>query len=108
MLTEEETRFIQYWEHNRLRKKKLLWKLAAGLPLGAAIAILTFINYFSGWYTRAVMQINVSHSGTLVVLIALIGIVIFMVVFSSRHKWEMNEQRYRELLGREKQRNNVT
>ena len=41
------------------------------------------------------------NSGTLVIMIALLLIVIFMVVFSARHKWELNEQRYQELLYRE-------
>ncbi len=102
MLTEEEKRFIAYWEQARARKKKLLWRLAAGLPLGVVLAAAIFINYFSPWYTRAAMQINMSSSGVLVVLIGLLLIVIFVVIFSSRHKWEMNEQRYLELKAREK------
>jgi hypothetical protein len=102
MFTEEELRFLRYWETNRNRRKKLLWRLAAGLPLGVLIAVAIFINYFSGWYTRAAMVVNMSASGVLVVLAGLLLIVIFVVVFSSRHKWEMNEQRYRELLNRQK------
>lgn len=97
MLTEEEEKFMAYWEQNRLRRKNLLWQLAAGLPLGAFIAAAIFINYFSTWYQRATMEINVSSSGVLVVLIGLVAIIVFMVVFSGRHRWEMNEQRYKEL-----------
>ncbi|HUR66212.1 MAG TPA: hypothetical protein VMZ03_07655, partial [Chitinophagaceae bacterium] len=100
MLTEEEKRFMEYWEQNRNRKKRLLWQLAGGLPLALLIAGATFITYFSGWYTRAIMMINMSSSGVLVVLISLIAIVVFIIVFSARHKWEMNEQRYRELTAR--------
>lgn len=97
MLTDEENRFILYWEQNRNRKKRVLWQLAAGLPLGVFLALAILVNYFSGWYQRAAMEVNVNTSGVLVVLVAIILIIIFMVVFSSRHKWEMNEQRYREL-----------
>lgn len=97
MLTEEEEKFMAYWEQNRLRRKNLLWQLAAGLPLGVFIAAAIFINYFSTWYQRATMEINVSSSGVLVVLIGLVAIIVFMVVFSGRHRWEMNEQRYKEL-----------
>jgi membrane protein YdbS with pleckstrin-like domain len=97
MLTEEEERFIAYWEQNRLRKKNLLWQLAAGLPLGTFLAAAIFINYFSTWYQRATMEVNVSSSGVLVVLFGLVAIIVFMVVFSARHRWEMNEQRYKEL-----------
>jgi protein-S-isoprenylcysteine O-methyltransferase Ste14 len=100
MLTEQEEKFLSYWEYNRKRKKKLFWRLAAGLPLGVFIAAAIFINYFSTWYTRAVMEINLRSSGVLVVLIGLIGIVIFVVVFSARHRWEMNEQRYQELMNK--------
>jgi len=97
MLTDEEKRFMDYWEQNRNRKKRVLWQLAAGLPLGVAFALAILVNYFSGWYKRAAMEVNANASGVLVVLAAIIGIIIFMIVFSSRHKWEMNEQRFREL-----------
>ncbi len=100
MLTAEEKKFINYWEQNRNRKKRLLWQLAAGLPLGVFLSVAIFVTYFSQWYHRAVMVINVNHSGTLVVLIGLILIVIFMVVFSGHHNWDMNEQRYKELMAK--------
>lgn len=100
MLTEQENQFLRYWEANRLRKKRLLWQLAAGLPLGALLAGAIFITYFSGWYQRADMKIRISSSGILVVLIGLVLIVVFIVVYSGRHRWEMNEQRYKELMAR--------
>ena len=102
MLTEEERSFIGYWVQNRNRKKRLIWQLAAGLPLAALLSGGIFITYFSQWYTRAVMIISLNHSGTLVVLIGLLLTVIFIVVFSARHRWEMNEQRYRELVSKQK------
>ena len=102
MLTEEEGSFIGYWVQNRNRKKRLIWQLAAGLPLAALLSGGIFITYFSQWYTRAVMIISLNHSGTLVVLIGLLLTVIFIVVFSARHRWEMNEQRYRELVSKQK------
>ncbi len=102
MLNEEEKRFIAYWEQNRNRKKRLIWQLAAGLPLAALLAGGVFISYFSRWYTRAVMMINWNSSGVLVVFVALVLIVAFVVSFSARHRWEMNDQRYRELITREK------
>ena len=36
----------------------------------------------------------------LVLLAAALLIVAFVVVFSVRHRWDLNEQRYRELLSR--------
>ena len=100
MLSEEEKGFIEYWGQNRLKKRRLLWQMAAGLPLGAFLAGAIFINYFSGWHKRAEMKLNVSSSGVIVVIIALLLIIVFIVVFSSRHRWEMNEQRYKELLSK--------
>ena len=101
MINEEEKQFMAWWKENRLRKRKWVWTLAAGLPVGTLIALGVFLNFFSGWYMRANMALRMDNSGTLVIMIALLLIVIFMVVFSARHKWELNEQRYQELLYRE-------
>ncbi|MBL0131841.1 MAG: hypothetical protein IPP43_12620 [Chitinophagaceae bacterium] len=98
MLTEEEKAFMDYWKENRLRKKRLLWQLAAGLPLAVLLAGAIFVNYLSGWYPRADMKLQLNSSGVLGVLIGLLLTVIFIVVFSARHRWDMNEQRYKELL----------
>ncbi|MEO7922265.1 MAG: hypothetical protein ABIR30_01165 [Chitinophagaceae bacterium] len=100
MLTEQEIGFIRYWEENRLKKKRLLWQLAAGLPLAVFLAGAIYINYFSGWYQRADMKLRMDSSGVLVVLAGLLLTVIFVVVYSARHRWEMNEQRYKELLAK--------
>lgn len=97
-LTADEQAFVNWWAENRSRKKRTIWTLAAGLPLGTVLAVTIFLNYFAGWHKRADMEIRLNSSGVIVVLVALIGIVIFMVVFSARHKWDMNEQRYKELL----------
>jgi predicted nucleic acid-binding Zn ribbon protein len=104
MLSEEENAFIDYWEQNRNKKKRLIWQLAGGLPLAVLIAAGIFVNFFSGWYTRAAMQIRSNSSEILVILIALILIVVFVVIFSGKHKWDMNEQRYKEL----KQKKNIS
>ena len=98
MLSEEEKNFIVYWEYNRTRKKKILRQLAVGLPLSVVLVIAIFINFFSGWYKRADMEIRSSASLILVVVIAALLIVVFTTVFSVRHKWDINEQRYQELL----------
>ncbi len=94
-----------YWEQNRTRKRKLMWSLAAGLPLGVVLAGAIFINAFTGisiWFERAAMEVNMHQSGVLVILIGILLIVIFISVFTAKHKWDMNEQRYRELLAKNK------
>lgn len=98
MITAEEQKFVAWWETNRLQKRKTLGYLAAGLPLGVVMALTIFFTYFSNWYKRAVPLINMRPTGVLVVLAGLLFIVIFIVIFSARHKWEMNEQRYKELI----------
>lgn len=103
MLTKEEENFIIFWEHERVRKKKVLRQLYVGLPLATILIITIFINAFSGWYKRADMELKTEEKSLIPVLaIAAILIVIFLVIFSARHRWDLNEQRYRELLARKK------
>ena|SRR5688572_15396422 len=103
MLTEEEKKFIEYWENHRLRRKKLLKQLAIGLPLAVLIVAAIFINFFSGWYKRADMMLRANSSLIIVVLVAIVLIVGFTSVFSAKHQWDMNEQRYREFLAKKDQ-----
>jgi Ca2+/Na+ antiporter len=97
MLTKEETDFMAYWEKNRERRKKVFRQLSVGLPLGSLIVAMILVNALSGWYNRAMMTINVNTSLVIVLLIASLLIVAFIVVFSVKHRWEMDEQRYQEL-----------
>src|SRR4051812_2877778 len=97
MLTREEKKFLDYWDHNRLPKRNLLKQLSIGLPAGVLFVAAIFVNFFSGWDKRAQMMVNADPSLIIVVVIALLLIVIFIVIFSARHRWDLNEQRYREL-----------
>jgi len=101
MLTKDEKLFIAYWKENRLSRKRSFRQLAVGLPLAMAMIIAIFVNFFSGWYKRADMIKNTDPSLVLILLIAAMGIAVFVTIFSVRHKWDINEQRYRELLARE-------
>ena len=105
ILTKEEREFVAYWEANRLRKKKVFNQLALGLPLAVLLVIAIFVNFFSSWYKRAEMARNEAvmqsqSSLILVLIVAAILIVAFVVIFSVKHKWDINEQRYRELVSR--------
>lgn len=100
MLTEEEKNFIEYWEYHRLKKKKVIKQLSVGLPLGVLIVAAIFINFFSGWDKRAQMVINTDPSLILILIIASLLIVLFFAIFSVRHQWDLNEQRYKELVAR--------
>lgn len=101
-LTEAEKNFVVYWEANRLGKKKFLRQFTIAFPLTVLMIAVFFINIFSGWDKRAEMIIRGDASSLYVVVIAIIGIAVFVTVFSSRHKWEQNEQRYLELQQKEK------
>jgi ATP/ADP translocase len=98
MLTQEEERFFNYWQEQRLRKKQFLRKFSIGLPLGVLIAAALLVNLLSGWYKKAMMELNSDSSLIIVVLIALIAIVVFITIFSAHHRWDRNETMYQELL----------
>jgi len=104
MLSQEEEKFLIDWEKNRDKKNGLLSQFSIGLPIGLLIGAGVLLNYFSGWYTRATMVAN-GQSTPLVLIFAVILIVIFCSVFYRRHKWEMNEQRYLELIYKKKHQN---
>jgi nitrate reductase gamma subunit len=98
MLTQEEKSFVEYWSANRLKKKRSLRQFTIGLPMGVLIIVALFANILTGWHKRAAMVLQSNSSLILVIVIAAIAIVIFITVFSVRHQWEQNEQRYNELL----------
>ena len=100
-LTEQELTFITYWENHRLKEKKLLNQLLVGLPLGIVFGAPILINLFLGWYKRAHMVAN-TQLNPIVLITAILLIIVFIAIFSRRHKWEMKEQYYQELKAREK------
>ncbi len=103
MLTQEEQDFVKYWNHNRDSKRKVLHQLYAGLPMAMILVVAIFANLLSGWYGRAQMVFFRENSSLIIILlIASLGIIAFMVIFSARHRWEQNELKYRELLEKEK------
>lgn len=101
MLTPREQQFLDYWRQNRDRQKKLLYQLGVGLPLGLVVGAVILTNFYSGWYKRADMIAN-SQFNPVVLWVAVVIIAVFIAVFSKKHQWDQQEQRYLELL--EKQR----
>jgi len=100
MLTKKEEDFIAYWEARRVKKKRSIWQFSFGLPLGVMIVLALFVNIASGWYKRADMLLRSNASLIITIMIAAIGIVVFISIFSARYQWEQNEQRYMELLNK--------
>lgn len=100
MYTQKEEAFMKYWEANRLKKKRSLKSILISTPLGIILMVAIFINFISGWYKRATMEANADPSFILILIIAGIIIVAFTAIFSSYHKWDINENYYKELLAR--------
>ena len=99
MLSTEEEQFILYWEQNRLRKKRGWRQLSIGLPLGVALAAAILINIYSDWNPAGNM-IRYDPQTMFVVLAAVLLIIIFVAIFAAKHRWDMNEQHYRELIAK--------
>ena len=98
MLTPEEEKFVQYWEGQRQNKKAFLKKFSIALPVISLLAVVFFANFLSGWYGKADKELHRHSSVILVILIAVTAIIVFMAIFSARHKWEQNESDYQSLL----------
>lgn len=96
MLTEQEEKFLIYWEKNKELERSIFKQISLGLPIGLVIGIGILLNFMSGWYTRATMVAN-SQSTPLVLIFAIVIIAFFCSIFYKRHQWEMNDQRYQEL-----------
>lgn len=101
-MTQEERDFVAYWTANRDRKKNWFRQLYVGLPLALVLVIGIFANLLSGWYGRAQMVFFREHGSLILILVlAAVGIITFLAVFSARHRWDLQEQRYRELIDRQ-------
>jgi len=98
--TKAEEEFIKYWGENRLKKRKVFKQILLGIPSGAILVIAIFLNFFSGWFTRATMVANSDPSFFPVLVVAAIIIVAFAGIFTSYHKWDINENYYKELLSK--------
>jgi uncharacterized ion transporter superfamily protein YfcC len=101
MLTKDEERFVDYWKKNREQEKKTFRQLVIGLPIGLAFGISILAIFSTGWYERAQMTAY-SSSSPYIFLIAIFIIIGFIAIFTKKHKWDMNEQRYIELLQKQK------
>lgn len=101
MLTEKEKLFLDYWDKNRLKQKKLFYQLLMGLPIGLVLALPILLSViFHDWYKS---MIYISGSQITIILIAVLGIAVFNALFRMKFKWEQNEQLYKELKFKERQ-----
>jgi predicted PurR-regulated permease PerM len=106
MLSTEEEKFISYWSQKRERKMSVNF-ISLSMPIAVIIVAALFINIFTGWHKRAFVILRSNASLIIFILIAVIGIVIFITVVSGSYQWEQNEQRYKELLSKRELTNRV-
>ncbi len=102
-ISEEERKFLAYWEHQRLKDKRLTNQLMFGLPIGILFSIPILVNFFMGkyWYKRA-DAVGVSQFSPTVLIIAVLLITVFVALLNRRFRWERLEQQYLELKAKEK------
>ena len=105
MLTDDESRFLTFWEKNKELHSTISSKLLRGLPMaclfGLPILLLIACVYLflPEWY----IKISKTSPATFLVVTIAVFIAIFFYAFIRMHfKWEMNEQLYKELKFKEK------
>lgn len=105
MLTDDETRFLQYWEKHKELHSTFPSKLLRGLPMACVfglpilLLILSVYLFLPEWYTK----ISKTSPATFVVVVIAVLIAIVFYAFIRMHfKWEMNEQQYKEIKAKEK------
>ena len=100
MLTNDEKLFMEYWEKNRDKEKKVFRQLIYGSRWGLIFALpILLVVIFDEWYKN---MIPISKSQIILITITVIGIAVFYALFRMRFKWENNEQLYEELKFKEK------
>ena len=107
LYTEDEIKFIAYWEQNRERQASLSYQLLFGLPFGFLFSIPILINFLLGrfWYKRA-DAVGMSQFNPMVLVLAILVISVFIALLNRKFRWEKLEQQYLELQARKQNENN--
>jgi hypothetical protein len=101
LYTDDEKKFIEYWEQNRERQASLSYQLLFGLPFGFLFSIPILINFLLGrfWYKRA-DAVGMSQFNPIVLVLAILIISVFIALLNRKFRWEKLEQQYLELQAR--------
>lgn len=95
----DDDQFAAYWQENSSKEKSGSRAFMFGLSSGFAIGVAVLIVLYSGWYTRATMEAN-SKLSAVVLFLAILIISVFIALMYRRFKWEMQEQRFLEIVAR--------
>jgi hypothetical protein len=99
MLTQEEKDFLQYWEFNRDREGRWVFRLLKGLPLGICFGVPVMLCFiFRGWYKWLPF---ISPEDVLFVAIGVLCIILFYSLFRQQFLWDRKEQQYLEIRARQ-------
>jgi membrane protein YdbS with pleckstrin-like domain len=99
MLTNDEETFLAWWPKNSEKQKNSFRPLLTGLSAGLILGISLIVILATGWDERATMVAN-SKLSSVVFLLAILIISVFMAFLYRKFRWEMQEQRYLELLAK--------
>jgi hypothetical protein len=93
--SEDEKKFIAYWEGNRLKEKRFISQLMYGLPIGIIFSVPILVNFLLGkfWYKRA-DAVGISQFSPTVLILAVILIAVFIALLNRKLRWEKLEQQY--------------
>jgi hypothetical protein len=95
----EDEDFLKYWSAQRLSKMPFFRKASLGLPLAVFIVIGLAASIVAAMFHRKAAPVLKNETSLIiVVMLAGLGIVVFITYFSAQHKWEQNELYYQELL----------
>lgn len=102
----DDEQFFAYWSENSEKEKSSKKAFMLGLSSGFAIGVCVIAVIYSGWYQRATMVAN-SKMSSVVLFTAIIGIAVFIAIVYRKFRWEMQDQRYQEILARKNKNNNA-
>ena len=104
MLTNEDEKFLEYWSEHRKKKKPFFGMASVGLRLGMFIAIGLALSIVAATFSRKANPVLENDSSLVItVIVAGLGIVLFITYFTGQHKWDQNEMHYQELLYKKQQ-----
>lgn len=101
-ISDEERKFLVYWEAQRNKERKLTNQLMFGLPIGILFSVPLLVNFFLGkfWYKRA-DAVGISQFSPTVLVVAVLLITVFVALLNRKFRWEKLEQQYLEIKAKE-------
>ncbi len=96
-ITEDEQRFMLYWEKERQNKKRFFVKsFIKSVPLGLGLGVMVVFMLKSNWYPRATMDAN-SESNPFVIVLGIVVVIFFLSWISQLFRWERSEDKYKQI-----------